>query len=118
MMPAHSSLVVDASVVVKWVLENEELAAEARALLAQGLRQEWRLVAPPLLVAETTNAVYQRFRRGEMTGDETDRLVAHVWSQPVVLCRLPTSPSAPTALCDATVLPTSMTVTMSSLRRS
>lgn len=89
MMPAPSLLVVDASVVVKWVLENEEFAAEARALLAKGLSQDRRLVGPPLLVAEATNAVYQRFRRGEMTGDDADRFVAHIWNQPVALLSPP-----------------------------
>ncbi len=52
-------VVVDASVAVKWVIA-EELTDHARALLKDNAYQP--LVAPPILLSEVTNAIYQRTR--------------------------------------------------------
>jgi predicted nucleic acid-binding protein len=59
------TLVVDASVAVKWVLE-EPLWEHARALLTS----EAELVAPDFLVLDVANALWKRIRRGEL--DYTD----------------------------------------------
>jgi predicted nucleic acid-binding protein len=56
-------LVVDASVAVKWVLD-EEGSAEA-ALLAK-----LPLIAPDLLVVECANALWSKAREGELTFEE------------------------------------------------
>ena len=53
---------VDASVAVKWVLE-EELSAHADALYLASQRAGFPLVAPALLWFEVTNIVRQRMRR-------------------------------------------------------
>lgn len=79
----EETLVIDASVAVKWWLTDEEHAAEARALLADSVRRDRRLVGPPLFVAETTNALYQRFRRGDVNEAEVDFMVASLWKQEV-----------------------------------
>jgi predicted nucleic acid-binding protein len=79
----RATLVVDASVAVKWFLVDEEETAQARTLLSDSVGMRHRLVAPPLFVAEATNAIYQRFRRGDVSEDEVDGFVASLWSQTV-----------------------------------
>ncbi len=63
------AIVVDASVAVKWVLV-EELSDRAHALLQEARRVRRRLVAPPHLPAEVTNALYQRLRRHDLSEQE------------------------------------------------
>lgn len=58
-----SDCVVDASVVIKWVV------GETETLQALALRQH-RLSAPDLLVAECANILWKKVRRNELTGDE------------------------------------------------
>lgn len=57
--------VVDASVAVKWVIE-ETGTPEALAL-----RRQARLIAPDLLVAECANILWKKVRRNELSKDET-----------------------------------------------
>ncbi len=59
-----NTLVIDASVAVKWVVE-EDGTAEALTL-----RQRARLIAPDLLVAECANILWKKVRREELTRDE------------------------------------------------
>jgi predicted nucleic acid-binding protein len=87
--PERTTLVVDASVAVKWVIDDEAYIAEARALLVDGFREEIRLAAPHMLLTEVTNAVYQRFRRRELTEEAVDRLVALLWAYPIDLLSPP-----------------------------
>jgi predicted nucleic acid-binding protein len=56
--------VVDASVALKWVLD--ETGSTAAAELLDGRR----LFAPPLLATEVANALWVVTRRGQITGDE------------------------------------------------
>ena len=58
------TLVVDASVVIKWVVP-ESGWNEARALL-----KGRRLVAPDLLAAECANILWKKVQRREITGTE------------------------------------------------
>jgi predicted nucleic acid-binding protein len=58
------SSVVDASVAVKWVV-NEELTTQARALLARSVRDRTPLLAPPHLPGEVANALYRRSLRSD-----------------------------------------------------
>ncbi len=59
-----TTLVIDASVAVKWVVE-EDGTEEAVAL-----RGKARLIAPELLVAECANILWKKVRLGELTRDE------------------------------------------------
>jgi len=59
------SLVVDASVALKWVVD-EPGASEANALLQE------RLVAPELLLLECANGLWRRVRKGELTQSEAE----------------------------------------------
>ncbi|HEV2107311.1 MAG TPA: type II toxin-antitoxin system VapC family toxin [Thermomicrobiales bacterium] len=64
-------LVVDASVVVKWLLP-EELSARAHALLDAAVREERMLAGVPSLPVDVAQVIHQRGRRGDLTPSETD----------------------------------------------
>ena len=80
-----SAFVVDASVVIKWLIPEVHSAA-ARSLL--GLSHEY--FAPDLLFAETANIVWKKIRRGELTAERGRRLVEDIGRVAVetVPCRL------------------------------
>lgn len=59
-----STLVVDASIAVKWVIEEQ---GTSQALM---LRQSARLIAPELLVAECANILWKKARLGELSREE------------------------------------------------
>ena len=59
------TVVVDASVALKWVLE-EELTGEALALRTRWIESEELTVAPPIFRSEVTNALHRAVRRGDM----------------------------------------------------
>ena len=59
-----NTLVIDASIAVKWVVE-ENGTPEALAL-----RQKARLIAPELLVAECANILWKKVQRGELLKEE------------------------------------------------
>ncbi len=58
------SLIVDASVAIKWSVE-EEGADAAHALLRRG-----PLMAPDLIAAEVANALWKKGRRGEVAPEQ------------------------------------------------
>ena len=59
-----NTLVVDASIAVKWVVE-EDFTKEALAL-----RQKAKLIAPELLVAECANILWKKVQRKELLKEE------------------------------------------------
>jgi predicted nucleic acid-binding protein len=59
-----TTLVIDASIAVKWVVE-EEGTAEALAV-----RQRAKLIAPELLSAECANILWKKVQRAELSKDE------------------------------------------------
>ena len=65
---------VDASVAVKWLFD-EELAEEARALVERALRAYQPLRAPSLLPNEVANAIHRRRRRGLITDAKASNAV-------------------------------------------
>ena len=79
--------VVDASVVVKWLV-TEEWSNESSALLEAGLT----LIAPELVFAEASNALWAMHRRGDLSRDDlsdaTDLLRSAPLSVPVSMRRL------------------------------
>lgn len=68
-----SLFVVDASVVVKWFVPEVHSDA-ARRLLT--LPHEY--IAPDLLFAETTNTVWKKVRRQELSAEDGQRLVTDI----------------------------------------
>lgn len=80
-------MVVDASLALKWVLE-ESYSAEARDLLDNWRRNARELLAPTLFPYEVANVLVKRIRRRELTLDQAkDRLVFLGNSGPAVLSR-------------------------------
>jgi predicted nucleic acid-binding protein len=70
------SIVVDASVALKWVLD-EPGRESADALLDE------ELVAPALWLLEAANALWRRARRGELTGEEARERLSELFNAPV-----------------------------------
>ena len=79
--------VVDASIVVKWLV-TEEWSDESSRLLDAGPT----LIAPELVFAEASNALWAMHRRGDLTRDDltdaTDLLKSAPISVPVSMRRL------------------------------
>lgn len=73
--PVGGPVVVDASVAVKWVL-NEPSSDAAERLYVESHVAQRPLVAPPLLPNEVTNAIYRRLHRQLITEVEADEAVA------------------------------------------
>jgi predicted nucleic acid-binding protein len=59
-----NTLVIDASIAVKWVVE------EVGTQQALALRKQARLIAPELLVAECANILWKKVQRDELTRQE------------------------------------------------
>lgn len=75
-----SGYVVDASVAVKWLVQ-EPFSDEA----AQLLNDELTLVAPELLFAETTNALWAMCRRGDIGKADMVEAVSVLKTVPVAI---------------------------------
>jgi len=59
-------VVVDASIVLKWVLYEPD-SAKAQALLIEWNKKKVATLAPALLIYEVTNTLYRNARKGEIT---------------------------------------------------
>ncbi len=70
-------VVVDTSIVVKWVLAEAD-SHQAVNLLQEWLRREVVILAPTLLIYEVANVLYQQNRKGKLTLQETQGLLGHV----------------------------------------
>jgi predicted nucleic acid-binding protein len=68
------SLVVDASVALKWFLLEEPNASQALAILRGGDT----LIAPDFLIAEVCNAAWRSARLGRLTQSQLDEIAASV----------------------------------------
>lgn len=58
------TLVIDASIAVKWVVEEDGTPQ------ALGLRQRHRFAAPELLTVECANILWKKVQRGELSREE------------------------------------------------
>lgn len=72
------TVVVDASVALKWVLDEPGREA-ADALL------EEELIAPALWLLEAANALWRRSRRGEITVEEATERLTELYNAPVAV---------------------------------
>ena len=89
------TLVVDASVALKWVLDEPDAAA-ADTLLDE------TLIAPSLWLVEAANALWKRAQRRELTPDEAAERLAELANAPVVTT--PLEADLPAALALASEL--------------
>lgn len=67
------SVVVDASVVLKWFVPEAGSDAASRLLASED-----RLEAPDLLFAEIANAIWKKVLRGQLTRAESQLLVSDI----------------------------------------
>ena len=88
------SIVIDASVAVKWVID--EPGSDA----ALALRDEEGLIAPALWLAEAANALWRIARVGNITTDEAHESFAELRVSPVTSVAI--EPHLPAALALAT----------------
>lgn len=70
------SIVIDASVALKWVLD--EPGSEAAAAL-----KDDKLIAPALWLAEAANAFWRSIRIGQLTEDEAAELLSELMNAPI-----------------------------------
>lgn len=75
------SVVIDASVALKWVLDEPGREA-ADALL------EEELIAPSLWLLEAANALWRRTQRGEINGEEARERLSELYNAPVTTCAI------------------------------
>lgn len=79
-----TSLIVDASVAVKWFVQEEGSAAAAKLRL-----RKVELVAPEIILAETGNALWKHYRRGAIGLSALERAAAGLALPFLSLIRLP-----------------------------
>jgi predicted nucleic acid-binding protein len=75
-----SRQVVDASVVIKWFVEETD-ADHARKLLGD----RYELLAPDLLGLESGNILWKKVRRGELTHAEARLICAALGKHPILI---------------------------------
>ena len=79
-----AAVVPDSSVAAKWFLHDEEHTQEARAVLAAFTAGRLGLVVPDCFYYEFAGLVIRAERRGRITSDEADKIVATVAEMPLV----------------------------------
>ncbi len=78
-------LVVDASVSLKWVLDDEESVASSTALRDEAHRTEIQMVAPSLWIYELTNALAVAYLRDRVDLQQVSLALALLQAQGVRL---------------------------------
>ena len=73
----NGSVVVDASLVVKWLVEEED-SDRAHAVLRSWVTRDVTRIAPHLLPFEVANALHRRVLRGELNVGDSTRMVARL----------------------------------------
>ena len=94
-----SDIVVDSSVVAKWVLPEND-SAQAQRLLAESSTAGDRLIVLDLMFPEVANAIWKRCRQRHITTAEATALVGALLKLPVHV--EPAMPLLPEALDIAT----------------
>ena len=73
----NGSVVVDASLVVKWLIEEED-SDKAHAVLQSWVTRDVSRIAPHLLAFEVANALHRRVLRGELNVGDSTRMIARL----------------------------------------
>ena len=81
-------VVVDASLAVKWLVEEED-SDKAHAVLQSWVSQDITRIAPYLMPFEVANALHRRVVRGELSVDESARMIARLLGSRLELHQTP-----------------------------
>ena len=76
-MGVNGSVVVDASLAVKWLVE-EDNSDKAHAVLQSWVAQDITRIAPYLMPFEVANALHRRVLRGELNVGDSTRMIARL----------------------------------------
>lgn len=72
-------VVVDTSLALKWVVQEDDSAA-ANVLLADWIAQGISVLAPSLMAYEIANALHQRVRKADLTPEDAERALTQLYS--------------------------------------
>lgn len=75
-MSPKAKLVIDASVALKWQLDDEECVHQAVALRDDSLRRSVEMCAPTLLLYEIINGLVAACRRGRLPSAEVSEAIS------------------------------------------
>ncbi len=78
-----AGVLLDTSVALKLVRRDEELSDLADALVRDCIRTSRRLLIPPLLLIEATNALHQRVRRRSLSFAEAVSAISELGQLPL-----------------------------------
>ena len=81
-------VVVDASLAVKWLVEEED-SDKAHAVLQSWVTQDISRLAPYLLPFEVANALHRRVVRGDLSVGESSRMIARLLGSRLELHQTP-----------------------------
>ena len=70
----NGSVVVDASLAVKWLVEEDD-SDKAHAVLQSWVAQDITRIAPHLMPFEVANALHRRVLRGELNVGDSTRMI-------------------------------------------
>ena len=76
-MGVNGSVVVDASLAVKWLVEEDD-SYKAHAVLQSWVARDIARIAPHLLPFEVANALHRRVLRGELNVADSIRMMARL----------------------------------------
>ena len=76
-MGVSGSVVVDASLAVKWLVEEDD-SDKAHAVLQSWVAQDITRIAPHLMPFEVANALHRRVLRGELNVGDSTRMIARL----------------------------------------
>ncbi len=77
-----SDLVLDSSVVAKWILPEADSLAAQRLITDVAMKGE-RLFVLDLAIIEVANAIWKRHHQSQITSVNARRLLARLWQMPV-----------------------------------
>ena len=82
------SVVVDASLALKWLVEEDD-SDKAHAALQSWVAQDVTRIAPYLMPFEVANALHQRVLRGELSVGDSTRMIARLLGSSLELHQTP-----------------------------
>ena len=100
-MGVNGSVVVDASLAVKWLVEEAD-SDKAHAALQSRVAQDITRIAPHLLAFEVANALHRRVLRGELNVGHSVRMIARLLESRLELHQPPGPPRQSAATCKPT----------------